>query len=335
MMNGSESMKLSIIVPVYNIERYLKDCLDSIQSQSFTDYELLLIDDGSTDRSPEICDRYAEKDARVHVIHSQNAGVSNARNLGIEAAKGEYIGFIDGDDVLAGKDALWDMMCLTEDAGVDMIAARSDEFYDGKRIEDLCGGRSDSRYRTADSGEVRRFVSGTYMMANLFSRRAIGNIRFDKRIKLGEDILFLLQVISNSKKTIIYERIYYHRRIRPESASHTAGIKPEMMEENDLVFRLLHQELNGKPGGDELYEKYDVDQTSMINRLMPAYKEYRKEARIFQKRIRSAFPHFLKNPLIKPQTKTLLVLYMISPDLFYICFRPYKRLKQIMVRVSI
>ena len=89
---------VSIIVPIYKVESYLPKCIDSILVQTYTDFELILVDDGSPDNCGIICDAYAEKDKRVRVIHQKNAGVSAARNAGIEAAKGEYISFIDGDD---------------------------------------------------------------------------------------------------------------------------------------------------------------------------------------------------------------------------------------------
>ena len=90
--------KISIIVPVYNTEQYLPRCLNSILSQSFIDFELLLVDDGSIDGSGSICDKYAAKDNRVRVFHKENGGVSSARNLGLDEAKGEWICFVDSDD---------------------------------------------------------------------------------------------------------------------------------------------------------------------------------------------------------------------------------------------
>ena len=90
--------KVSIIVPVYNTEEYLSECIESILDQSFTDFELLLINDGSIDKSGKICDEYAKKDSRIVVIHKENGGVSSARNKGIEIAQGEWISFIDADD---------------------------------------------------------------------------------------------------------------------------------------------------------------------------------------------------------------------------------------------
>lgn len=90
--------KISVIVPVYNTEKYLHRCIDSILAQTFTDFELLLIDDGSKDNSGTICDEYAAKDSRVRVFHKENGGVSSARNLGLDNAKGEWISFVDSDD---------------------------------------------------------------------------------------------------------------------------------------------------------------------------------------------------------------------------------------------
>ena len=92
---------ISVIVPVYRVEKYLPACIDSILNQTFTDFELILVDDGSPDRCPEICDETAKRDARVRVIHQANQGLSAARNAGIEAARGAWLSFVDSDDFLA------------------------------------------------------------------------------------------------------------------------------------------------------------------------------------------------------------------------------------------
>lgn len=100
MDNDFDMSTISVIVPVYNTEQYLPRCIDSILSQSFTDFGLLLIDDGSKDGSGKICDAYAEKDNRIRVFHKENGGVSSARNLGLDNAKGEWVCFVDSDDEL-------------------------------------------------------------------------------------------------------------------------------------------------------------------------------------------------------------------------------------------
>lgn len=96
-----EKPTVSIIVPVYNVEKYLPACIDSILAQTFRDFELILVDDGSPDSCPALCDAAAEKDGRIRVIHQTNGGVSSARNFGLERAEGEYIGFVDADDSVA------------------------------------------------------------------------------------------------------------------------------------------------------------------------------------------------------------------------------------------
>ncbi len=92
--------EISIIVPVYKVEPYLRKCVDSILAQTFTDFEVILVDDGSPDNSGKICDEYASKDSRVRVIHKENGGLSSARNAGIDVARGKYLGFVDSDDYI-------------------------------------------------------------------------------------------------------------------------------------------------------------------------------------------------------------------------------------------
>ena len=117
--------KISVIVPIYNVEQYLRPCIDSILNQTFTDFELILVDDGSTDKSGEICDIYEKKDPRIRVIHKKNAGVSEARNTGVAAAKGEYIGFVDSDDVI--EPCMYDLMInAAEKHDCDIIQCEHD-----------------------------------------------------------------------------------------------------------------------------------------------------------------------------------------------------------------
>ena len=125
---------VSIIVPVYNTGEYLYKCLDSIIDQNLQEIELILINDGSTDNSAEICDRYSEKDKRVRVIHKKNEGVSIARNVGIRAAKGEYIGFIDSDDWIE-KEMYQDMYYHAKNKEADIVMCDVCTVYDNNKSE--------------------------------------------------------------------------------------------------------------------------------------------------------------------------------------------------------
>ena len=112
--------EISVIVPVYKVERYLNECIDSILAQTFTDFELILVDDGSPDNCPALCDAAAAKDSRIRVIHQKNRGLSGARNAGLDAAEGEWIAFVDSDDMLLPQ-ALEKAHSTAEKTGADVV----------------------------------------------------------------------------------------------------------------------------------------------------------------------------------------------------------------------
>lgn len=126
-------MKLSIIVPVYKVRRHLQRCIESILQQTYTDYELILVDDGSPDSSGAICDRYAQECDKVRVIHKKNGGLSSARNAGISAAKGEYITFVDGDDAVASGTYYYNMNILRNNPDVDILEYPIHKYYESPR----------------------------------------------------------------------------------------------------------------------------------------------------------------------------------------------------------
>lgn len=125
-------MFFSIVVPVYNVEKYLRECIDSILSQTFTDFELILVDDGSKDNSPLICDEYAQKDGRIKVIHKQNGGLSDARNVGTNEAKGSYIVYIDSDDYYCDNDFLTKLHQKAYETDADVIAYKFKKYLEVK-----------------------------------------------------------------------------------------------------------------------------------------------------------------------------------------------------------
>ncbi len=122
-------MRVSIIIPVYNVEKYIESCISSAQNQSYTDLEIILIDDGATDRSPIICDRWAEKDRRIKVVHKNNGGLSSARNAGLDIATGDAVFFLDSDDMIA-KDTIKKMAENMQETCADIVSCSFIEFYD-------------------------------------------------------------------------------------------------------------------------------------------------------------------------------------------------------------
>lgn len=202
--------KVSVIVPVYNTERYLNKCIDSILSQSFTDFELLLINDGSKDNSGAICDQYAANDLRVKVFHKENGGVSSARNLGLDNARGEWVTFVDSDDWIYSNTL---SSLIDESQFVDMaIGAMS--FENGGCIMCLC-----EENRTLVGRDLELIIQNNMNdwsfnspCAKVFRRQIIQDIalRFDEALCFGEDSLFVKEYLLNVKKINVIHNLCYH-----------------------------------------------------------------------------------------------------------------------------
>ena len=191
-------MRVSIIIPVYNKIRYLAATLRQVQTQTFTDYECLLIDDGSTDGSGAVCDEFAAQDARFRVFHIPNSGVSHARNIGLDAAQGTYITFIDADDGVK----LGYLECLIryiEESGADMVIFGYEKVSaDGKVRQVVLPEQSAIMYFSnllPDFAQVQ-MKNGLYgcCVAKIFPRHLVQNIRFDEQLKLAEDFDFYLRL---------------------------------------------------------------------------------------------------------------------------------------------
>lgn len=182
---------VSIIIPVYNADSYLEKCLSSVMAQRFTDWECILVDDGSMDKSPEICDHWITIDSRFQVIHQENQGVSAARNHGIEASVGEYIVFIDSDDWVE-VDYLSSLIDGITDKGVDLVVAGTRNWQN----EDLCELLPLVGEITLSCNNADTFVENINFhygpIAKLFKTNIIRKyaIRFPEDISLGEDLVF-------------------------------------------------------------------------------------------------------------------------------------------------
>lgn len=201
--------EISIIMPVYNSEKYLGKCIDSVLTQSFCDFELLLIDDGSTDRSPQICDDYALKDNHVKVIHKDNGGVSSARNMGLSAVRGGYLCFFDSDDTLE-PNALQLMYEKISNGNYDLVIAgynRYDE--DGTKIFGMS--RKEVEALSIDSALKEMYYPKDeeyqgYLWNKMFRSDIIKNagLKFNECIAFNEDRLFITQYICNSNREVAY-----------------------------------------------------------------------------------------------------------------------------------
>lgn len=199
--------KISVIVPVYKVESYLSKCIDSILSQTFSNFELILVDDGSPDRCPEICDMYAIRDKRIQVIHQPNCGVSAARNAGLQAAKGVWVWFVDSDDWVE-PDALMQVLYYTAE-DIDLVVFE-------------CKERITISYKPNTFFEKYYF---TYALGfgpcNKLYRSSLikeNKVNFDEEEKIGEDLLFNAMFYKHMRKAELIPNRLYHYMDRDGSA---------------------------------------------------------------------------------------------------------------------
>lgn len=243
------SPKISIIVPIYNVEKYLDRCLNSILNQSFKDIEIILVDDGSPDKSPEICNTYAEKDNRIKVIHKKNEGLGFARNSGIEIAKGEYIAFIDSDDYISPL--------MYEKLHQETLKHKYDIVYCGVNSEKSSGNFKEEHIYNetiADSKSIQLFLADIISSSPeekierkrpmavwhaIYKKSLIDkyNIRFmSERLILSEDILFNISLIPRCESIRFIPYALYYHCLNSSSLSQTFNLN-----KIDCAFSLYEQ----------------------------------------------------------------------------------------------
>lgn len=215
---------ISIIIPVYNSEKYLEAALESVKKQSYTEFEVLLIDDGSIDHSPQICDRYANEDDRFRVIHQENRGPSAARNRGIEEAKGEYITFFDNDDLLHQKFLeILHRLCI--DYNCDIALTKSLSFLaeetipiEAPREELVFMNHHQLSEQLLDMGWTGLAVT----MAKLFRKTLFKNIRFHEDRIIADDDSSIYLLFWESKESVLFSTpLYFYRSKRQGSITHS------------------------------------------------------------------------------------------------------------------
>lgn len=207
--------KISVIVPVYNAEKYIRQCVDSILAQKYSDFELLLIDDGSTDDSGLICDAYADLDSRVRVFHKVNGGVSSARNIGLDNARGEWIAFVDSDDSVSEL-YLYNMLSHADD--VDLVISYAEIIYsNGQRKKEVYN----SNIITSNYDVL--FVANdlswhTSPWAKLYNRRLCCNKRFIEGMHIGEDLCFLYDYMLRCSRIYVSSDTDYFYHVDTQSS---------------------------------------------------------------------------------------------------------------------
>lgn len=222
---------ISVIIPVYNTEKYLHRCIDSVLAQTYKDFELLLIDDGSKDSSGAICDEYAEKDARVKVFHKENGGVSDTRNYGLDLVQGKYLMFLDADDFWLQDDVLEVLIEKAEENDLDIIRGEYSAMHEDGT---LAWNRKISAERKNHAGQIlssadflEYAIHGeNFLFLSLFKRSSIGSLRFEVGRVFLEDMLFYSTFLLQPLRCMYLPDVrFYAYRKNGESISSQVSIK--------------------------------------------------------------------------------------------------------------
>lgn len=311
---------ISVIVPVYKVESYLCQCVDSILSQTFRDFELILVDDGSPDGCPSICDEYAHSDSHIRVVHKENGGVSSARNAGLNAAQGEYIAFVDPDDFIQ-EDMLQRLLEEIEQSRADMVMCNFDTYfppeYSGWK-------RKGSAFFSAvmNQGAFADFMAqpnnwhSCVLWNKLYKRHVWETIRFPEGY-IHEDEAVMHRVVERCQSIQIIDDCLYHYRqnisssimgqgTRIQSFDKLAAIADRIVCASDNGWQKLSQSAMGN------YTYYLLDMIS----LFPCTEENEKYFRRMDESLRRALPYILKSQSVSLRHKVYLSAIRVNPQIY-------------------
>lgn len=319
---------VSVIVPVYNVRPYLKECIDSILAQSYRQMEIILIDDGSTDGSGEFCDAYAQMDNRIHVIHQPNQGLSAARNCGIEYASGEYLCFVDSDDYLYPY-SIETLLRLCVENKADMSVCTFDMLNGKKHI-------ANPNARTSSAVEVfygeqkmdaylRQNKIHTTAWGKMFAAELFHEIRFPVG-KLYEDVYILHRILHEARCIAYLPKSTYIYRIRPGSITNSGFSlqSMDMLEAHTKLFRFVEERYPELlPYAQANMMCIHITLLFMIFNAKASYPALEKQLRDY---CRAHFTVYMKHGNSKKR-KLLLPILCVSLPLAKFLYRLYLKLK--------
>lgn len=305
---------LSIIIPVYNKEQYIDGCLTSILNQTFTDFQLILVDDGSTDGSEAICRRFAEADNRITLITKPNGGVSSARNVGLSKASGKYIGFIDSDDVI--EPDMYELLVRNaEQCQADISICRLKTIFPDKTVAPA---EQDGVKIYRHDHALSLFLKGELdMSANnkIYKAELAKQVQFNGHVY--EDILYLSKIFLKAQKSVFENVVKYHYIVRDSSVS-VKQFNARYLETIAVSAEIVKMVKEQAPGCLAEAQSFDVTANlSLLNLLLLVGKDVYPQA--YQQVINTLnnYSQFIKNsPAVRKKHKIAYRLFAISPWLY-------------------
>ena len=322
--------KLSVIVPVYNTEEYLRECIDSILAQTFTDFELILVNDGSTDGSGAICDEYAGKDPRIRVIHQQNGGITVARKSGVRVACGEYVTFVDSDDWIE-REMYATMLDYGQKAAPDivicgMLIETSKGILPRKEIIEAGFYNKNRMQKNVYPIMLFDFVHGApavnpSLCNKLFKKQLLGSIieQVNDTITYGEDALCTYSCLLDADGIYITDRYMYHYRNHSESACNTYSCS--LLEKFSLLITQLQSQFQQRDQ-DMMYQLYGYAARHSLECIR---SELLHSNGISYWKKRRVITDFLRNPLMRESISysILKVHHLKTKVKLFLCQKRY------------
>ncbi|MBQ1991151.1 MAG: glycosyltransferase family 2 protein [Clostridia bacterium] len=320
--------KISIIIPAYNIAPYLPRCLDSVLEQTYTNLEIIVVDDGSKDDTRAVIEEYAERDNRIVPVYKENTGVSDTRNKGLDVATGDYIGFIDGDDYIE-KNMYEVLMSNAIKYNADIshcgykLKFPENEYYlynTGKLIE------QDKQQGVID------LLEGTIVEPSLcnklFKRHTVENVRMKRELKNNEDYLFNIMAFANSEKSVFEDKALYNYIMRVNSATTSAG----------LTYNKVFDAIKVRNIITEMFENdsrvYPVALHSQLKIAIQTYrnvttnkqaKEFKGEQGNIKKQVTELYKKIKPLGVISKRTRMDSILIIYFPVLFKLLYILYSK----------
>lgn len=323
-------MKISVVIPVYNVEKYLSRCIDSVLNQTYSNIEVILVNDGSTDKSAEVCEKYVDLDSRVILINQKNKGLPGARNSGLKIAKGQYIGFIDSDDVI-DSDMVLHFKEIATKFSPDVIVSNIFQYeYGNKKFQYL---RNELPYDTIlEKNEIKKFFLEPYYggylgiipssctkMYNMTFLKDYDLI-FDESLKRAEDYWFNFEVFKNASSVYAIDKAFYHYFKNDESIMHTFR-EGEFAIFLDSRAKLL--EKNNELGFKINLEKYDKKFIDVTNEFVLSALKNKRSDLVFSILKNKVFSNAFKN--VKPDRyHTKIIQKLLKFRMINAAFLVYK-----------
>lgn len=314
-------MKISIVVPIYNVEKYLKKCVDSLISQTYKDIEIILVDDGSPDNCKKICDEYKIQDERIKVIHKKNGGLSDARNKGTEVATGEYILYVDADDFVE-KTACEELAKIINKFNPDIICFNCNKIND--KGENMIQNSSIYRYDNTKKTKVLTFEEA--MIDNLY-RKSIRYEAWSKIYKreivikekfpegmLAEDFATFYKFLRKAKKIIYYDRCLYNYVVREGSIMSEKKVKlyVDIYKTEHDIYMIFNTICKSQKEKEQLEKRHFNNLSKIYAKL---YKTSDEQYKKIELDVRNDM-NKIKFKLLKNKEKILYIIFRINKGLF-------------------